>query len=139
MLCVLLKYFFTNYDDINYIARYNCQQSVFHWQYLISDIFSISLKFRACYITDHWANSQIKNATVFYILVYFFGTFLLFFIICFYHFHFFFNEVSNFRNSWPIRNRNWRSKFVSGILWTRQFRKFLEMQNFNSKFYPKIF
>ena len=68
--------------------------SVFHWQFLIP-IVSISLKFRACYITGQWGKIIVKNA---------FYTFLAFFCcfssknLCFYHFHFFFDEASNFRN-----------------------------------------
>ena len=52
----------TNYEDIDYIIRYNCQQSVFHKQFLISDIFSASLKLEACYITCQWGEFRINNA-----------------------------------------------------------------------------
>ena len=70
--------------------------TVFHWQFLISDIFSTSLKFEACYISD--SNKQtyfiknatlwrLKNATVlmFHAFLTFFClfVFLLFFIIKF--------------------------------------------------------
>ena len=52
----------SNYNNINYIVRYNCQQRVFHWQFLISDIFSASLKFTAFYITDQCGDSRKENA-----------------------------------------------------------------------------
>ena len=35
--------------------------SVFHWQFLITYTFSVSLKFGACYITDQWGQVQSKE------------------------------------------------------------------------------
>ena len=37
--------------------------SVFHYQFLITPIFSVSLKFEACYITGQWGELRVKNAT----------------------------------------------------------------------------
>ena len=39
--------------------------SVFHWQFLITYIFSVSPKFRACYITGQWGEFTVKNATLY--------------------------------------------------------------------------
>ena len=64
--------------------------SVFHWPFLITYIFSVSLKFEARYITGQWGRVQSKER--YFIFTYTFGIFLLFFIkkLCFYHVHFFF-------------------------------------------------
>ena len=62
--------------------------TVFHWQFLISDIFSTSLKFEACYISD--SNKQtyfIKNATLWRLknaTVLMFHAFLTFFVCLFF-------------------------------------------------------
>ena len=39
-------------------------QSVFHWQFLFTYIFSASLKFGICYITGQWGKFRVKNATL---------------------------------------------------------------------------
>ena len=64
--------------------------SVFHWQFLIIYIFSVSLKFRAYYITGQWREFSINNATLCLHILY--DIFFLPFIkrLCFDHFHFFF-------------------------------------------------
>ena len=55
--------------------------SVFHRQFLISYIFSASLRFGASHITRQWGEPRIKNATLhFHIL---FWDIFLFFIIKF--------------------------------------------------------
>ena len=67
--------------------------SVFHWQILITCIFSISLKFGACYITGQWGEFRVMN-TILCLHILFWYVFFLFFVlffikkICFYHFHF---------------------------------------------------
>ena len=38
--------------------------NVFHKQFLITCVFSVSLKFRACYITGQWGEFTVKNATL---------------------------------------------------------------------------
>ena len=66
-------------------------ESVFHWRFFITYIFSVSLKFRVCYTMDKWGEFTVKNATLFLHMLSW--HFLLFFIqksFCFYHFHFFF-------------------------------------------------
>ena len=50
--------------------------NVFHWQFLVTYIFSVSLKFEACCIADQWVEFRIKNAT--YVFMHFFGTFCCF-------------------------------------------------------------
>ena len=62
-------------------------ERVFHWQFLITHIFFVSLRFGANYIMGEF---KVKNAI--FVYTYFFGIFLLFFIKkdIFYHFQFFF-------------------------------------------------
>ena len=43
----------------NFILR-----GVFHWQFLIAYIFSVPLKFRACYIMGQWGEFRVKIATI---------------------------------------------------------------------------
>ena len=62
-------------------------------------IFFVSLKFGVCYITGQWGKFKLENATLcvrplFWHFVGFIKK------MCFYHFHFFFDEVSNFFNFW---------------------------------------
>ena len=62
---------------------------------------SVSLQFRACYITSHWGDITIKNSTLILIYIYFFDINFCCFSsksLCFYHSYFFFDEISNFRN-----------------------------------------
>ena len=61
-------------------------KSVFHWQYLISYIFSVFLQFGAGYIMVQWGEFRILLD----VFIYFFGIFMLFFIINFLSFRFFF-------------------------------------------------
>ena len=64
------------------------RQSLFHWQFLITYTFSVSLKFRVCYIIGQLGKFTVKNA----IYIYFLCIFCCFLSknMCFYHFHFFF-------------------------------------------------
>ena len=39
--------------------------SVYYWQFLITYIFSVSVKSRACYITGQWGEFTVKNATLY--------------------------------------------------------------------------
>ena len=73
-------------------------KSMFIWQNDTTSYFSISLKFRACYITGQSGDFQIK--TLLYIFIYFFGYFFVFChkISVFIIFNSFFDEVSNFHN-----------------------------------------
>ena len=59
----------------------------------ITYIFSLSLKFGACYMTVQWSEFRVKNVTI-YFHIYFF---VIFHELCFYHF-ITFGEVTNFRN-----------------------------------------
>ena len=43
---------------------------VFHWQFLITYIFSLSLKFRTFYITGQWGDFTVKNATLYLHILY---------------------------------------------------------------------
>ena len=38
--------------------------SVFHWQFLITYTFSVSLKFEHVYIKDQWGEFKVKNANI---------------------------------------------------------------------------
>ena len=81
-----------NYSDYIYTTR------VFHWQFLISDIFFVFLKFRACYITGQWNEFRVKNAFLcFHIL--FWHCFVVFHhkICVFLIFIAFFGKLPNFR------------------------------------------
>ena len=40
-------------------------RNVFHWQFLATYIFYVSLKFRACYITGQWDEFTLKNASLY--------------------------------------------------------------------------
>ena len=78
----------------------NCRiWKVFYWQFLITYLLFISLKFWACYKTGHWGEFTLENVTLyFYILSWdFFGFFhqkIYGFII----FMSFFVELSNYLN-----------------------------------------
>ena len=73
-------------------------------------IFSLSLKFEACYIMGQWGEFRIKNANYVYIIIFHQKN-------CFYYFHFYFNETSNFGNrilanqkqELIIKNSQWNS------------------------------
>ena len=71
---------------------------VFHWQFLITYVFSVSLKFGACCITGQWGEFKVSNAILcLHILFWYFFVFFhqkIVFII----FISFFDEVSSFRN-----------------------------------------
>ena len=73
---------------------------MFHWQFLISYIFSLSLKFQTCYITGQWGEFTVKIRMLLYTDIYILSWhFYLFSIIYnFIIFISFFDEVSNFRN-----------------------------------------
>ena len=53
-------------------------RSVYHWQILITNIFSISLKFGICYILGHRDEFRVNDATIFLHIL--FWHFLLFFM-----------------------------------------------------------
>ena len=78
----------SNVIDIMTITFFS--KSVFHWQLFITYIFSVSLKFQACYITGQWGEFTVKNATLHVLIL--FWHFFLFLIkkLCFFRFHFFF-------------------------------------------------
>ena len=83
---------------------------MFNWQFLISYIFSVSLKFGVCYITGQRGEFRIKQATlgfsqIFWIFFSFFNYKSCVFIIV----SSFFDEASSFsRNQW--------SELVSGTM-----------------------
>ena len=73
---------------------------MFHQQFLVSDIFSVFLKYGACYITGQWSDFRVKNAfTYFHIL--FWHCFVVFrHKICVFVISIaFFDKLSNFRNT----------------------------------------
>ena len=87
-----------------------CSKNVFHWQFLIIYIFSMSLNIVACYVTALWGEFMLKNATL-SLRVFFLAFFVVVYCCCFsskylcyYHFSisflfcffcFFLDEVSN--------------------------------------------
>ena len=99
--------------------------SVFHWQFLITFIFSVSLKFRACYITGQ--RRQVQSKECYFMHTYTFVEFFCFSSkkIWFLSFSFLFLiiklQVSNFRNristnqksELVIRNCQWNCMFFS--------------------------
>ena len=101
--CYWTKFFVTNHISNHIIKRLLihyifCLKSVFHWQYLMVYIFSISLTFGTCCIMSQWDDFIVKNAALsLHILSRHF-----FFVFhqksCVLSFSFFFNEVLNFRN-----------------------------------------
>ena len=65
--------------------------SVLRWQFLITYIFSVSLKFQACYFMGQWGEFTVKNTTLYLNIL----SLHFFFVfhqkkLCFYRFHFFF-------------------------------------------------
>ena len=77
------------------VARYECVRLTKWHQY----IFSVSLKFEACYITGQWGEFREKNAaTCLQILFWYFFIVFLHKICVFVIFISFFDKVSNFRN-----------------------------------------
>ena len=90
--------------------------SVFHWQFLITYIFSGFLTFWACYIKGQWSEFKVKNVTLNLHIT--FWRFLLFFIKKFvllsFSFLFFLMKYRSFATKYqPIRNR----KILSGELY----------------------
>ena len=78
---------------------------MFHWEFLITFIFSRSLKFGACYITGQWGEFTVKNTTLclntLFLFIFLFFVFCFFCFssknLCFHHFHLFsFDDVLNF-------------------------------------------
>ena len=101
-------------------------ERVFHWQFVVSCLFSVSLKIRACYITGQWGEFTGKNATYIYIYT-FLGIFVAVVVVVhqklvFLSFYFpFLTKYQIFaREYWPIRNRNRWHEIVSGRLCWRQ-------------------
>ena len=99
--------------------------SEFHWQCLITYIFSVSLKFGACYITGQLDKFRVKNASL---RLHTFWLFFLFFIkktCVFIIFISFFDEVLNFCNriftnqkpELVIRHCQWKCMYKSSIYW----------------------
>ena len=79
----LVKFTFTDTALISFA------KSVFHWQFLTTYIFSVSLKFLACFIRRQWDE----------VTVHFLSIFLIFIKrLCFYFYISFFDELSNFYN-----------------------------------------
>ena len=77
---------------------------VFCWQFLITYIFSVSLKFQACYFMGQWGELTVKNTTLYLnILSWHFFCFVLHQKICvFIVFISFFDEIPSFCNiNWP--------------------------------------
>ena len=111
----------------------------FHWQFLVTCTFPISLKFGECYMKCQWVEFSVKNAflylhihfchfccflsqiCVFMILWFllFFSFFLHFSFFLFFFFFFSFFEVPNFQNriltnqkpEMTIRNCHWNFMF----------------------------
>ena len=54
--------------------------SMFHWQFFVTSIFSVSLKFGGCYVTGQWGEFE-KNSTTFCLLK-LFGFFIVFHKFC---------------------------------------------------------
>ena len=74
-------------------------KSGFHWQFFITHIFNVFLKFEACYITIRWGEFRIKNAIyLFHVLFwYFFGVILIIKFV-FFNIYVSFFFCLNFRN-----------------------------------------
>ena len=70
---------------------------MFHWKFLISYIFPVSLKFETYYITGR-VHSKDKSATLYLYTCTFLAFVFVFHHLHFYYFHFFFDEVSHFCN-----------------------------------------
>lgn len=94
---------------------------VFYWQYLISNIFLVSLKLGACDIRGQWVEFKIKNPILFFHIL--FCHFVLFFLIKFvslsFLFYFFFVCLMEYQiyttKYLPIRNVNQRQKLVAKL------------------------
>ena len=96
------------YTTGTYWEKKKQTQVFFYWQFLITYIFSVSLKFEACYIMGKLDKFRVNNVTL--CLYIHFWHFLFFFNekFIFYHFHFFFSfffpflsffyEASSFRS-----------------------------------------
>ena len=86
----LIKLFLVHYHE-----------SVLDWQFLITYIFFVFLKFAACYIMGQWGEFRVKNATVDLNILFWLLFFLLLFFIRklgFCHFCFFFWWSTNFHD-----------------------------------------
>ena len=99
---------------------------VFHWQFFINYVFSVSLNFGTCCITSQWGKVQSKECYFMYT-----DTFLAFLLLLFIEtcvsiiFISFFDEVSIFRNriltnQKPDSNRKWCLEIVSETICSRQ-------------------
>ena len=60
-----LKRFKVNQDNFVNFTIFYVVKSMFQWPFLITYIFSVSLKFGASYSTGHWGEFRIKNAILF--------------------------------------------------------------------------
>ena len=87
---------------------------VFYWQFLITYIFSVSLKFGAFYIMGQWGKFSVKKVN-FSVHIFLWHFWFLLFIknvknLCFHHFHLFFlmkYQISA-TEYLPVWNLNWR-------------------------------
>ena len=52
--------------------------SVFHWQFFITNIFSVSWKFGACYITEQWGRVQSEECYSMFAYIFCYFLFVLF-------------------------------------------------------------
>ena len=93
---------------------------MFHWQFIITYIFSISLKFREGYITGQWCKYAVKNATLhlhirsWHFLLVFVNKFVFLSFSCL--FFSFFDKISNFCNR-MLTNQGPEQKIVSETVW----------------------
>ena len=85
----------TGFSFLQLFVTFECVRLIKWHQY----IFSVSLKFGACYITGHWGEFRVKNATIcLHILFWYFFVVFHHKICVFIIFISFFDKVSNFRN-----------------------------------------
>ena len=77
--------------------------SIFHWQFLITYIFTAPQKFGECYITGQWGEFRVNNATLCLHFLFWY-CFCCFSSrnLCFYNFHFIFWWSIKF----PLQNIN---------------------------------
>ena len=111
-------------QNIGLLQHLYISKSVFHWQFIITYAFFVSLKFRACYIKGQWGRVQSTqcNSLLTQIFFPFFFFLFLFFFCCFsikencvfIIFFSFFAEASNFRNKILT---NQKSELISNCQW----------------------
>ena len=90
------------------LINYFVYKSAFLWQFLITYIFSVSLKFRACYITGQWGEFRVKNSTLcLYLRFWHFFLFLSKNLFLSFSFLFLIKYQICAIEYKPIRSRNW--------------------------------